>query len=304
MVHRAAVAGPDDYSYTFDLAGDWYDMSTESRRSNGWWAEHSAETDPILDGEYTLTVELNDGTVETLTSFLTADTLTPVDAETMGQEMLPNGDMRFYWSLPSGVDGQAYSVGIRSRDGSVEYVRTGRSTDISEQHVSSWDLRALPHGKEFSWFVRAHDAQADTWSQSGSRIFTYNPFDIPAPGGDTFILTADFPDLIMTRGHQAGVYGTAASNSISLESGARAELTHFPGANAVRIISDTNLFTVSRAGTMVTLTGSDGTVCRIPATSQIQTIVFNDRSLVLQIHDNQVKLDDQVIGLEMAKIAE
>jgi hypothetical protein len=68
------------------------------------------------------------------------------------------------------------------------------------------------------------------------------------------------------------VYGSSGQNRLYLESGAAAELINFPGSNLIEFESDALLFEVSRSGTVVTFEGSDGTILKIPATSQEQTI--------------------------------
>ena len=119
------------------------------------------------------------------------------------------------------------------------------------------------------------------------------------------ILTNTSPDHTVTFGNDEQVYGTSSSNQIILESGAKAELINFPGQNDIQIQSSADVFTVSRSGTVVTFEGSDGTVLKIPATGTGQTIFFNgEESRVLQIHDNQVMLDDQVIGFSVRCIGE
>lgn len=119
------------------------------------------------------------------------------------------------------------------------------------------------------------------------------------------ILTNTSPDHTVTFGNDEQVYGTSSSNQIILESGAKAELINFPGQNDIQIQSSADVFTVSRSGTVVTFEGSDGTVLKIPATGTGQTIFFNgEGSRVLQIYDDQVMLDDQVIGFSVRCIGE
>jgi uncharacterized protein (TIGR02145 family) len=109
------------------------------------------------------------------------------------------------------------------------------------------------------------------------------------------ILSNASPNHTVTSGSDEQVYGTSASNQITLESGAKAELINFPGHNSIQIQSSLNLFTVSRSGTVVTFQGADGTVLKIPATTDIQNIVFSaDRSL-LTLNNGQVMLGVQVI---------
>jgi hypothetical protein len=119
----------------------------------------------------------------------------------------------------------------------------------------------------------------------------------------TSILTKNVPDITIPTGSDAVVYGTAEPNHIIIGNGARAELINFPGQNTIEMQSDSSAFNVSRSGTVVTFTGSDGTILKIPATIEIQTISFNgDESRVLQIYNNQVKLDDQEITTTAAPI--
>ena len=169
--------------YTFDLVNDRFDMTTETRlQMNGWAKDRSAAIEPIVEGEYILTAEFEDGHVETHSYTLSADDLTPVDADTMGYEIFENGAIWFYWSLQEGVSGQRYLVRIRSKDGSREFISSSPDIDRSGQYFSVWDLRALPQGDQFNWFVRAYggddgDTQVETWS---NQLLTYNPFDITA----------------------------------------------------------------------------------------------------------------------------
>jgi endo-alpha-1,4-polygalactosaminidase (GH114 family) len=135
-----------------------------------------------------------------------------------------------------------------------------------------------------------------------------NVSDLPDSGPFPYrksiaILTSASHSHTVTTGSDEKVYGDSTSNQIILEKVARVELINFPGLNSVEIQADASLFTVSRSGTVVTFTGSDGTVLKMPATTDIQTISFNgEESRVLQIHNNQVMLDDQIITLTPAPI--
>ncbi len=109
------------------------------------------------------------------------------------------------------------------------------------------------------------------------------------------VLTETSPNYTISAGNDARVYGTDSSNHIVVESGAKAELINFPGQNIIQIQADSSFFTIARSGTVVSFTGSDGTFLKIPATTDEQVIVFFDKTLVLQINNNQVFLGDQKI---------
>ncbi|HKK67660.1 MAG TPA: SUMF1/EgtB/PvdO family nonheme iron enzyme, partial [Bacteroidales bacterium] len=112
----------------------------------------------------------------------------------------------------------------------------------------------------------------------------------------TTVLTSTLLKHTIASGNDEQVYGTSTSNQIILESGARAELFHFPGQNRIQIQSRSDLFIVYRSGTVVTFQGSDGSILKIPATKDPQTVSFNgEASRVLQIHNNRVMIDDQEI---------
>ena len=116
------------------------------------------------------------------------------------------------------------------------------------------------------------------------------------PSVNIVILTKSAPKHTITARSNVQVYGTAVSNEITIEKGAKAELIHFPGFNRVQFQSSADGFTVFRTGTIVTFQGMDGTVLKMPATRYIQIIGFADRHLLtLGIHNNRVMLDDQVI---------
>ncbi len=119
----------------------------------------------------------------------------------------------------------------------------------------------------------------------------------------TAVLTNTSPNLTITEDTDVRVYGTATSNQIVLASGSKAELLNFPGQNTIQIQSRADVFTVSRSGTVVTFEGSDGTVLKIPATGTGQTISFNGgESRVLQIHNNQVMLDDLTVTTDKSNL--
>ncbi len=175
-ITQATVAGPESFSYMFNLTADWYDISTETRFNRGWWREFDP---PFAFGDYTFQIEFSDGHTETLTRRLEDVNVTPVDSVTMEYEVHEDGAITFLWNLPGGVTGQNYNVRVRSIDGTKEYCRSYTVTDGTEVTLSFWDLRALEHGRTYQWFVRANDVNYHTTEQSGSIYFEYNPFALP-----------------------------------------------------------------------------------------------------------------------------
>jgi len=165
---------------------------------------------------------------------------------------------------------------------------------------------------EYQEFLDPSDLSTYVWYEPGvfgTRMFDYNL--VYSPDGALRLgnvslsendINQDPQHYTVPAGYRALIYGTSTSNTIVLESGAQAELLYFPGYNTVQILSDSNLFTVFRSGAFVTFQGPDGTVLKIPASTTVQNIVFNDRTLTLMIAVNQIYLDDQVIGADGAPI--
>jgi hypothetical protein len=158
-------------------------------------------------------------------------------------------------------------------------------------------------GSNVNYLLPDHDING-TYRPSGDGpdmgCYEFTQDDPPAK--TITVLSQTSPNYTVTADTSALIYGTSKPNSIVLTSGAYAELLNFPGQNSVQILSDSNLFTVSRSGTVVTFDGTDGTVLKIPASATVQNIIFNDRDLTLMIDGNQVQLDDQVVGLAFEPI--
>ncbi len=114
------------------------------------------------------------------------------------------------------------------------------------------------------------------------------------------VLTNTSPHTTISAGSTVQVYGTNGVNHVTLESGAVAILKNFPGNNTITIQSDSSLFTVYRSGAYVTFKGTDDTILEIPATTTLQSIIFNDRTYSLSINSNRIMLGEQEIDLTAA----
>jgi hypothetical protein len=111
------------------------------------------------------------------------------------------------------------------------------------------------------------------------------------------VLTDASPQTHVTEG-SARIYGSPAGNTVTLEKGTHVELLNFPGPNVIVIKSGSHLFNVVRFGASVIFEGVDGTVLKIPATRDIQTIFFDDVDYELRIRDSRVMLGDQEVPLD------
>jgi hypothetical protein len=173
-VTSATVTGP--VFYPFNLASDWYDISTETRLGNkGWWKEIGGA--PVY-GNYTFDISFDDGHSESHDVSFNEYPVTAVADGTMSHFIHGDGAITFYWDLPFVSPGKRYHVRIRSLDGQEEYFRSNEYNG-TEVTASFWDLRTLEPGKTYKWFVRAFEPwDHSTMEQSGSITFEYNPFGL------------------------------------------------------------------------------------------------------------------------------
>ena len=109
------------------------------------------------------------------------------------------------------------------------------------------------------------------------------------------VLTDASPNATVEADSIAKIYGTNGVNNITVENGAKAELIYFPGNNEITIEADSKNFTVVRSGVALTLNGEDGTILKLPATTDTQVLIFNDTSLNCLIQDGRILLGNQVI---------
>jgi len=149
-------------------------------------------------------------------------------------------------------------------------------------------------------------APVDTAVELCRRLIRFTPSEHPVDfdNPDDLLILTDASLNNLPAGTTTVVYGSSGQNRLYLESGAAAKLINFPGSNMIEFHSDAALFEVSRSGTVVTFEGSDGTILKIPATSQEQTILFSNDGIsrLLRIENNQVKLDEQMITATSASI--
>ncbi len=114
----------------------------------------------------------------------------------------------------------------------------------------------------------------------------------------TIVMSAQNDLVIPGDGRVHKVYGTWGENHVTLEKGAAAHLFYFPGENIITMDTDSSKYFVSRSGAMVTIRSQDGTLVKIPATTQQQFIVFSSEPMPLQIRGHQIFLGNQRIVLE------
>lgn len=117
------------------------------------------------------------------------------------------------------------------------------------------------------------------------------------------VLTNINPNITVTTNTTATIYGSSGINHVTIESGANVRLINFPNKNIFTIKSNSNLFNVSRSGATVTFRGEDGTILKMPATLNLQQIIFNDKIFNLVISNKKVQIGDQIITLSESSLS-
>ena len=104
----------------------------------------------------------------------------------------------------------------------------------------------------------------------------YNGTDINVPDNvvNAYLVLMNDVSYTLPSGSHTEVYGSTEKNHIVVESGAMAKCLTFSGENAIVFASASDIFSVSRSGSTVTMLGTDGTQLVLPATTVPQTIVF------------------------------
>ncbi|SLM27718.1 exported hypothetical protein [Desulfamplus magnetovallimortis] len=118
-------------------------------------------------------------------------------------------------------------------------------------------------------------------------------FDSP----DGYLVLTNEVSHTVDSGTTMVVYGTTGVNNLVIESGARAKLINFPGANVITVRGNSSDFIHSRSGAMVTLQDAETTLLVLPATLVSQTIIFDDQPMELIIDSGTVMLDSQVVEM-------
>lgn len=129
---------------------------------------------------------------------------------------------------------------------------------------------------------------------------TTDPFDTP---DSTLILTNENSSVTILSSATSILYGSDGDNYITIEAGGKVKLLNFLGNNEVTIEADSHIFTIFRSGATITFEGTDGTILKIPATLEAQTLHFDNGSWVLIIDSGKVMFGDQVVKVERTPIA-
>jgi len=169
------------------------------------------------------------------------------------------------------------------------------SISNENDNYSNWFWADGTDGDGISYYW---DSGSDAWVDENigtDMAFTLKGIEIIF--WEYVLLSGDMPDAAVTAGSSTIIYGTADPNHITVGSGSNVQLFHFPGTNTITLPGMSGQYSSCRSGACVTLQGSDGTMVRLPATTYVQTIEFEDGHFELVIIGNQVMLADMEIPL-------
>ncbi|HVP80104.1 MAG TPA: thrombospondin type 3 repeat-containing protein [Thermodesulfobacteriota bacterium] len=182
----ATITDPNGIAHPFDLISEAFNLSTETRGSQGW---RKVLSPPLYGGSgYKLDVTFTDE-IETYTRILQNVEVTGVTPATMSQTVRGDGGINLSWAIPPFPPDQLYEIRIRNLDGTKEYyapasyLLNGRTMNLSFS-----DLRALDQGKTYQWQVWTYDFPTLPTTppvapynivRRSFQTFFYNPFNLP-----------------------------------------------------------------------------------------------------------------------------
>ena len=121
------------------------------------------------------------------------------------------------------------------------------------------------------------------------------------------VLLPNTPNYIVGTGFSTQLYDATGAHTITVESGASLQLTGSLGNNILRLPGKTNAWQVYRDGSTVVLTSTDSSRIELPATTDIQTLQFDDGDRALQIVISSgspaLKLGTQTLTAQASAIA-
>lgn len=127
---------------------------------------------------------------------------------------------------------------------------------------------------------------------SGTITVGTAPLETP---GTFIVLSSANNSVTVPAGSYYQVYGSAAVDTLNVETGGRLNFMNAVGSNVINIEAASSQLEIYRSGATVYLSGSSNTLIRIPSTTTDQILRFADGSSVLRVSDGQVMLGTQVI---------
>lgn len=114
------------------------------------------------------------------------------------------------------------------------------------------------------------------------------------------VLLSNSPNYTVTTGFNTQLYDAAGSQSITVQAGASLSLVGSLGANSIRVSGAASSWQAYRDGSTAILINTDGSRIELPATTDIQTLQFDDLSRELRINVSgaaaAVLLGSQTLG--------
>jgi len=147
----------------------------------------------------------------------------------------------------------------------------------------------FPEGVSLAFELTVTDTGGLTHTDTCAIDVTWHYVPPPPFSRQTITLSNISPDIYLEKG-RAAIYGSGARNHVILERGTNTELVNFPGSNTITLNAEFHRFAVTSSGVIVTFSGADGTMLKIPASMSVQTIEFNDISLDLVIENGRIIL--------------
>jgi hypothetical protein len=162
--------------YTFDRYNDFFDDWDTECRNIKFWQYNFGAVQSLDYGDYVLTLEFFDGSVETYTKTLANVTAPPVS--NINVTVNDDGSALVTWT-PGSTGDYYYQVRVRDADNK-EYRYFGTWLNADEAYLSADALRCLELGENYRWLVRVLDNNQHLHNAVDTQEITaaYSPGDL------------------------------------------------------------------------------------------------------------------------------
>jgi hypothetical protein len=180
LIVSATLVDPNGNLHQFDIETDTFQWLTECYYNQTmWWLDLNQ---PILYGEYQLTLRFRDGYEKTYVHNVQDITIFPVNAAAMSYSVNADGSIDFTFANPDpdpANPSQWHRIMIyQGSDRILSYHVQPKNTSVYNVHVTANDLRCLQIGESYEWHVRAHDLNDPyniTHRTHGTSLLDYLP---------------------------------------------------------------------------------------------------------------------------------
>lgn len=136
----------------------------------------------------------------------------------------------------------------------------------------------------------------DASGNTSTETLSIESYSVPERVQSYLVLTDLSVPINLPQGSYFQVFGSNGSNTVNVETGACVEFLNFKGSNIINVEEKSSSFTAYHSGATVYIQSSIGTLIKVAATEESQTLRFGDGSASLIIDGNSISLGSQTLS--------